>query len=89
MAGHGELDAWPGFTLCQHEAPGLPLCAPLPCRAVRLAYQQIQRLLTSLVEADLLRAEAISGYLSQARPETPERLRAWHLPTRGDSPQLC
>lgn len=146
----------PAYALRQHEAPRLPLCAPLPCRAVRLAYQQIQRLLTegcarqagknqmlrafypacghesarfklealvhqvheglklipshderwdvwlqggvmdaferwldSLGEADLLRAAAISGYLSQARPETPERLRAWHLPTRGYSPQLC
>ncbi len=134
----------------------LSVLGPLPCRAVRLAYQQIQRLLTegcvrqagknqmlrayypacghesarfklealvhqvheglklipshderwdvwlqagvvaaferwldSLGEADLSRAAAISGYLSQARPETPERLRAWHLPTRGYSPQLC
>lgn len=87
--GMASLILGPAYTLCQHEAPRLPLCAPLPCRAVRLAYQQIQRLLTSLVEADLLRAAAISGYLSQARPETPERFRAWHLPTRGYSPQHC
>lgn len=29
------------------------------------------------------RAAAIAGWLSAARRETPERLRVWHLPTRG------
>lgn len=36
----------PAFATCQHLAPPLPLVAPLPCRSVRLALQQIQRLFT-------------------------------------------
>jgi hypothetical protein len=36
----------PAFATRQHLAPLLPLCAPLPCRSVRLAVQQIQRLFT-------------------------------------------
>jgi hypothetical protein len=36
----------PSFATCQHHAPELPLCAPLPACSVRLALQQIQRLLT-------------------------------------------
>lgn len=140
----------PAFATHPHAAPVLPLCAPLPSRAVRLALQQIQRLFTeqcarladkarlvrelahacetdssrlklahlgnavhhglkgihaaherwdvwlqpavlhalvqwreSLDASAWARAAAISGRLSQARRETPERLRAWHLPTRG------
>lgn len=133
-----------------HEAPALPLCAPLPVHAVRLALQQVQRLFTehcqrpagknrllrefagachsdtarlrlmalgqavheglkhtddrwdvwlqpavmtallrwreALDEADWARAAALSGRLSQARRETPERLRLWQLPTRGFVP---
>lgn len=34
----------PAFATRPHLAPLLPLCAPLPCRSVRLAVQQIQRL---------------------------------------------
>ncbi|MEF7613254.1 hypothetical protein V4F39_04960 [Aquincola sp. MAHUQ-54] len=34
----------PAFATRPHDAPPLPLCAPLPSRAVRLAQQQIQRL---------------------------------------------
>lgn len=36
----------PAFATRQHLAPLLPLVAPLPCRSVRLAMQQIQRLFT-------------------------------------------
>lgn len=36
----------PAFTARPHAAPLLPLCAPLPACAVRLALQQIQRLFT-------------------------------------------
>lgn len=36
----------PAFATCQHLAPVLPLCAPLPACSVRLALQQIQRLFT-------------------------------------------
>lgn len=36
----------PAFATRHLLAPPLPLCAPLPCRSVRLALQQIQRLLT-------------------------------------------
>lgn len=139
-----------------HEAPALPLCAPLPVHAVRLALQQVQRLLTehclrqagknrllrdfgsacrsdaarlrlaalghavheglkhteahgqgdhrwdvwlqpavmtallrwheALSEAEWARVAALSGRLSQARRETPERLRLWQMPTRGFVP---
>lgn len=139
-----------------HEAPALPLCAPLPVHAVRLALQQVQRLFTehclrqsgknrllrdfasacrsdaarlrltalghavhdglkhtdghglddsrwdvwlqpavmaallhwrdALGEADWARVAALSGRLSQARRETPERLRLWQMPTRGFVP---
>jgi hypothetical protein len=34
----------PAFATCPQQAPTLPLCAPLPLHAVRLAQQQIQRL---------------------------------------------
>lgn len=140
----------PAYAQRPDGAPLLPLCAPLPCRVVRLAPQQIQRLLTencarhagknqmirafapacandsarmrldvlghavhdglkhtsphderwdvwlqpsvmaafegwmaSLDAMSLRRAAEIAGRLSEARCETPERLRAWHLPTRG------
>lgn len=137
----------PAHATCPHEAPALPLCAPLPVHAVRLALQQVQRLFTAhcqrpagknrllrefasachghtarlrlqalgqavheglkhtdvcwdvwlqpavmgallrwreaLDEADWARAAALSGRLSQARRETPERLRLWQLPSRG------
>lgn len=140
----------PAYALNPHDAPLLPLCAPLPCHSVRLAMQQIQRLLTeqSLRSAErnrLIRAflpacstdvaslrlklladavhhglkrmsglgecwdvwleppvmhalmrwrealdhsswahaAAISGRLSAARRETPDRLQRWHLPTHG------
>lgn len=36
----------PAYATKQHLAPLLPLVAPLPCRSVRLAIQQIQRLFT-------------------------------------------
>lgn len=140
----------PAFATAPHAAPMLPLCAPLPPRAVRLAMQQLQRLFiqhcprlagksrlvrdlapacssdssrwklgrlgglvheglkrieapgecwdvwlmpsvmqalaqwrASLDERGWARAAAISGRLSAARRETPERLLAWHMPTRG------
>lgn len=143
----------PAHATCPHDAPVLPLCAPLPVHAVRLALQQVQRLLTehclrpagksrlvrelasachhdtarlrlaalglavheglkhtaghglddtrwdvwlqpavmsallrwreALDDADWARVAALSGRLSQARRETPERLRLWQLPTRG------
>lgn len=143
----------PAHATCPHEAPALPLCAPLPMHAVRLALQQVQRLFTahcqrpagknrllrefasachghtarlrlqalgqavheglkhtdghglddtrwdvwlqpavmtalrrwrdSLDDADWARVAALSGRLSQARRETPERLRLWQLPSRG------
>jgi hypothetical protein len=140
----------PAFATNPHAAPALPLCAPLPARAVRLALQQIQRLfiehcprlsgknrlireLTHACSSDSsrlklshlggavheglrridaphecwdvwlyppvmqalvrwkdalddpgwARAAAIAGRLSESRRETPERLGAWHLPTRG------
>lgn len=146
----GVLMLGPTHALTPHEAPLLPLCAPLPSRSVRLAVQQIQRLLTesclrladksrwvraflpacpteaarwrlhaladavhlglkrlgpseqrwdvwlepavmlalarwreALDEPSWARAAAVAGHLSQARRETPERLRAWQLPTRG------
>jgi len=139
-----------------HEAPALPLCAPLPRHAVRLALQQVQRLFTehclrqadkhrllrdfatacrsdaaclrltvlghtvheglkrtsgqglddsrwdvwlqpavmaallrwreALSDAEWARVAALAGRLSQARRETPERLRLWQLPTRGFMP---
>jgi len=139
-----------------HDAPNLPLCAPLPVHAVRLALQQVQRLFTehclrqagknrlvrdfsgacssdaarlrlaalgqavheglkhtdagdqgdqrwdvwlqpavmaallrwreALSEAEWARVAALSGRLSQARRETPERLRLWQMPTRGFVP---
>lgn len=36
----------PAHAMRPHEAPLLPLCAPLPVHAVRLAMQQVQRLFT-------------------------------------------
>ena len=36
----------PAYAQQPYRAPFLPLCAPLPCRSVRLASQQIQRLFT-------------------------------------------
>lgn len=36
----------PTYATQAHAAPVLPLCAPLPSRSVRLASQQVQRLLT-------------------------------------------
>lgn len=140
----------PAFATQPHLAPSLPLCAPLPCRSVRLALQQIQRLFTlnaqrpagknrlvrdflpacgteqarrrlqaladvlheglkplrgdardwdvwlrpaamealdawrtSLDEASWARAAAIAGMLAGARRETPARLLAWRMPSRG------
>jgi len=135
----------------RHElAPNLPLCAPLPVHAVRLAIQQVQRLLTlqaarpagknalvralrpacrteralhrlraladvvheglkrlddgqecwdvwlqprvmdalilwreSLDPAAWAMAAAISGHLAGGRRFTPDRLRAWCLPSHG------
>ncbi len=145
----------PAYATQAHAAPILPLCAPLPCRSVRLATQQVQRLLTvngarhadknrlirtlaqactseiarerllflgevvheglkriaaseecwdvwlqpavlqalmrwhdALDPSSRARVAALSGQLSGARPETPRRLQAWCLPTRGYAPRL-
>ncbi|MDO9237676.1 MAG: hypothetical protein Q7U28_16785 [Aquabacterium sp.] len=140
----------PAFATRPHDAPLLPLCAPLPTRSVRLASQQVQRLLTvhcsshtgknmlirafghachgdtarfrlshlaatvheglkqispfdecwdvwlhppvlqalaqwmaALDQPSWAQIAAISGQLSEARRETPQRLRSWLLPSRG------
>lgn len=45
--------------------------------------QALIRWQDALDKPSFSRVAALSGQLSQARPETPQRLQAWRLPTRG------
>lgn len=70
----------PAFAMQQHLAPMLPLCAPLPTRSVRLALQQIQRLLTVRTERQSGK-NALVRALMQAHDDERSQLR---LRTLGD-----
>ena len=64
----------PAFAQRQHLAPVLPLCAPLPCRSVRLALQQIQRLFT-LQAVRPAGKNSLVRALRQASPDKRSHLR--------------
>lgn len=68
----------PAFATRQHLAPLLPLAAPLPCRSVRLASQQIQRLFT--VQAGRQAGKnALVKALLPAAPLEQQRMRLRQL----------
>lgn len=64
----------PAFATRQHLAPLLPLVAPLPCRSVRLAIQQIQRLFTVYAGRHVGK-NALVKALSQASLQQAHRMR--------------
>ncbi len=64
----------PAFVTRQHLAPLLPLVAPLPCRSVRLAIQQIQRLFTVQADRPAGKNALVKAFL-QAAPMEQQRSR--------------
>lgn len=64
----------PCFATRQHLAPLLPLVAPLPCRSVRLAMQQIQRLFTLQARRPQGRNQLVRAY-AQAAPAEAALMR--------------
>ncbi len=68
----------PAFATRQHLAPLLPLVAPLPCRSVRLAIQQIQRLFTLQARRPSGKNALVKAFL-QAAPQEAQRLRLRRL----------
>lgn len=68
----------PAFATRQHLAPLLPLVAPLPCRSVRLAIQQIQRLFTLQAGRPSGKNALVKAFLPAA-PQDAQRLRLRRL----------
>jgi hypothetical protein len=68
----------PSFATRPHDAPLLPLVAPLPVHALRLAEQQLQRLLT-LQAGRLAGRHALVKALLPAAPLPDQRLRLQRL----------
>jgi hypothetical protein len=64
----------PTYATKQHLAPLLPLVAPLPCRSVRLAIQQIQRLFTVQANRPSGKNALVKAFM-QATPLEHQRLR--------------
>ena len=64
----------PAFVTRQHLAPLLPLVAPLPCRSVRLAIQQVQRLFTVQANRPSGKNALVKAFL-QAAPLERQRAR--------------
>lgn len=84
-ATHGlRPDAWrrlaalmlgPAFVDRPRAAPLLPLCAPLPCRSVRLGVQQIQRLFTVHARQQSGKNQLIRRF----RASCPSQAALWRL----------
>jgi hypothetical protein len=64
----------PAYATKQHLAPLLPLVAPLPCRSVRLAIQQIQRLFTVQAHRPSGKNALVKAF-AQAGPHEQARLK--------------
>lgn len=64
----------PAYATRQHLAPLLPLVAPLPCRSVRLAIQQIQRLFTVQAGRPAGKNALVKAF-AQVSPQEASRMR--------------
>lgn len=65
----------PSFVERPRAAPLLPLCAPLPCRSVRLGIQQIQRLFTVHAKQQSGKNQLIRHF----RASCPSQAALWRL----------